>query len=304
MVAPDSSSTSSRTSTRSSTSDPAAALGIGPRLAGLVRLVHPFPSILDGLVSGAVAYLAGAEPIDAARLGLAMTALQFGIGATNDVVDAPRDAGHKPGKPIASGLISKPVAGAVAVAAFGVGLVLASVSGAPTVGVALVVVLIGLAYDLRLKGTAWSWLPFAVGIPILPVFGWLGATGTLPPVFGILLPVAVAAGAALAIANALADVERDLAAGTASIATALGAGRAWAVQAGLIGVVAVAAVGSAAILGASTGGLLLVAVEACVPIAALALGRGGGAGRRERAWQLEAVGIAALGVAWIWVLFR
>lgn len=302
MVAPDSSSTSSRTSTRSSTSD-AAAPGIGPRLAGLVRLVHPFPSILDGLVSGAVAYLAGAAPIDAARLGLAMTALQFGIGATNDIVDAPRDAGHKPGKPIASGLVSTPIAGLVAIAGFGVGLVLSSVSGAPTVALALVVILIGLAYDLRLKGTAWSWLPFAVGIPILPVFGWLGATGTLPPVFGILVPVAVAAGAGLAIANALADIERDQAAGTASIATALGAGRAWAIQAGLIGVVAVAAVGSAAILGASAGRVVLVAVAGCVPVAGLALGRGGGPGRRERAWQLEAVGIAALGVAWIWVVF-
>jgi len=232
-----------------------------------------------------------------------MTALQFGIGATNDIVDAPRDAGHKPGKPIASGLVSRRVAGAVAIAGFGVGLVLSSVSGAPTVVLAIVVIGIGLAYDLLLKGTAWSWLPFAVGIPLLPIFGWLGATGTLPPVFGILVPVAVAAGAALAIANALADVKRDHAAGSASIATALGASRAWAVQAGLIGLVAVAAVGSAAILGSSTGGLLLVAVAACVPIAGLALGRGGGADRRERAWQLEALGVAALGVAWIWALF-
>jgi 4-hydroxybenzoate polyprenyltransferase len=274
------------------------------RLAGLVRLVHPFPSILDGLVSGAVASLAGAPPIDALRLGLAMTALQFGIGATNDVVDAPRDAGHKPGKPIASGLVSPPVAGAVGVAGFGAGLVLSSASGAPTVALALAVIGIGLAYDLRLKGTAWSWLPFAVGIPILPAFGWLGATGTLPPLFWFLVPITVAAGAGLAIANALADVERDDAAGTASIATALGAGRAWAVQAGLIGVVVVAAVVSALVLGGPTGRVLLVAVAGLIPIGGLALGRGGGADRRERAWQLEAVGIAGLGVAWIWSVFR
>ncbi len=278
-------------------------MGIGPRLAGLVRLVHPFPSILDGLVSGAVAYLAGAPPIDAFRLGLAMTALQFGIGATNDIVDAPRDAGHKPGKPIPAHLVSTPVARAVAVAGFGVGLVLSSASGGPTAALALAVIGIGLAYDFLLKGTAWSWLPFAIGIPILPVFGWLGATGTLPPVFGILVPVAVAAGAALAIANALADVERDQAAGTASIATALGAGRAWAVHAGLIVVVVVVALVSASILGAKAGGILLVAVAGSVPIAGLAFGRGGGAERRERAWQIEAIGIAALGVTWIWAAF-
>ena len=303
MVGPDSSSTSSPTLTRSSTSDTANAASIGARLAGLVRLVHPFPSFLDGLVSGAVAYLAGAPPTDAVRLGLAMTALQFGIGATNDIVDAPRDAGHKPGKPIASGLIAPPVAGAIAVAAFATGLVLASASGAPTAAVALAVIGIGLAYNFLLKGTAWSWLPFAIGIPILPVFGWLGANGTLPSIFVVLVPIAVAAGAALAIANALADVERDQAVGTASIATALGPRRAWAAQAVLIAVVIAAALASASTLGASAGGCLLVAVAGSLPIAGLVLGRGGGADRRERAWQIEAIGLATLGVTWIWAVF-
>jgi 4-hydroxybenzoate polyprenyltransferase len=232
-----------------------------------------------------------------------MAALQFGIGATNDLVDAPRDAGHKPGKPIPSGLVSPVVARAVALGGFVAGLGLAAPSGFPTLAVAVAVIGIGLAYDLRLKGTAWSWLPFAVGIPILPVFGWLGATGTLPPAFGILVPAAVAAGAALAIANALADIERDRAAGTASIATALGPERAWRVQAALVTAIVLAAVVSALILAAPGARALLVAVAGCLPLAGVAAGRGGGADRRERAWQLEAIGIAAVGVAWIWALF-
>ena len=232
-----------------------------------------------------------------------MTALQFAIGATNDVVDAPRDAGHKPGKPIPSGFVSPLVARSVAVFGFVAGLVLAVPSGFPTLALAVAVIGIGLAYDLLLKGTAWSWLPFAVGIPILPVFGWLGATGSLPPAFGILVPAAVAAGAALAIANSLADVERDRAAGTASIATALGPGRAWAVQAALVTAIVGAAVVSAWVLAASDARVLLVALAGCLPLAGVAMGRGGGADRRERAWQLEAIGVAAVGVAWIWALF-
>jgi 4-hydroxybenzoate polyprenyltransferase len=232
-----------------------------------------------------------------------MTALQFGIGATNDVVDAPRDAGHKPGKPIPSGLVSPVVARAVAVGGFVAGIGLAAPSGFPLLALAVAVIGIGLAYDLLLKGTAWSWLPFAVGIPILPVFGWLGATGTLPPAFGILVPAAIAAGAALAIANSLADVERDRAAGTASVATALGPGRAWAVQAALVTVIVLAAVVSAWILATSEARALLVASAGCLPLAGVAAGRGGGADRRERAWQLEAIGIAAVGVAWLWALF-
>ena len=41
------------------------------------------------------------------RTGLAMTVVQFGIGALNDVVDAPRDAGRKPGKPIPAGAVNR-----------------------------------------------------------------------------------------------------------------------------------------------------------------------------------------------------
>jgi 4-hydroxybenzoate polyprenyltransferase len=271
-------------------------------MGGLIRLVHPFPSLLDGVVSGAVALLAGAALEEAVRLGIAMAALQFGIGATNDVVDAPRDTGHKPGKPIPAGVVSPSLATAVAVASFGSGLLLAISFGTPTFTLAAVVIGIGLAYDLALKGTAWSWLPFALGIPILPVFGWLGATGFLPATFALLIPVAVAAGAALAIANALADVERDQAAGVRSIATALGAGRAWALQAGIVAASVAIAVVSAAILGATGGQVLLIGVAGCLPLAGAAIGRGGGPARRERAWQLEAIGIAAVGGAWIWAL--
>lgn len=253
-------------------------------------------------MSGAVALLAGAAADEALRLGLAMTALQFGIGATNDLVDAPRDAGHKPGKPIPAGLVGRRSAGAIAIGSFAAGLVLTIPAGTATLTLAAAVIGIGLAYDLALKGTPWSWLPFALGIPILPVFGWLGATGTVPQVFALLVPVAVAAGAALAIANALADVERDRAAGVRSIATSLGPSRAWMTQAGLVVTIVVIAVVSAAVLGASTGQVALIAAAGCLPIAGAGLGRGGGAARRERAWQLEAIGMAALAVAWIWAL--
>ncbi len=258
--------------------------------------------MLDGLVVGSVAILAGAPPSRAALLGVAMVALQFGIGATNDIIDAPRDAGRKPGKPIPAGLVGRRAAAVVAGLAFASGLVLSIPSGLPTLALAVTGTAIGLAYDLRLKGTAWSWLPFAVGIPLLPVFGWLGATGTLPPLFGLLIPVAVAAGAALAIANSLVDVERDRAAGVESIATALGPRRARAIEAVLVVAIVAVAVLSAAILGTSTGRILLVSAAGCIPIVGLGLGRGGGVARRERAWQVEAVGIAGVALAWMWTL--
>ena len=67
---------------------------------GHVRLTHPFPSLLDGLVAAAAAAAAGGDPGTAVRLGVSMVLLQASVGALNDLVDAPSDAGRKPGKPI------------------------------------------------------------------------------------------------------------------------------------------------------------------------------------------------------------
>ena len=270
------------------------------RLTGLVRLVHPFPSILDGIVSAAFAVVATGSLLVAAGLGLSMTGLQFGIGATNDLVDAPRDAGHKPGKPIPAGLVSAHGARTVAIAAFGTGIGLAGLSGGlAAVGLALVVIAIGLSYDYRLKGTAWSWLAFAIGIPFLPIFGWLGASGSLPIAFVVLVPAAVATGAALAISNAHVDVERDVAAGSSSIALALGPRTAWSIHLGLLVGVGLAAVASVKPLGGSEIGILGVGVAALLPPAGALFGRGGGVDRRERAWELEAVAVAVLGIGWL-----
>ena len=246
-----------------------------------------------------MATLAGAPAPTAIRLGIAMMALQLGIGAVNDLVDAPRDAGYKPGKPIPAGLVSKPGAGLVAAGAFLLGLMLAASLGSLVAGLAVLVIGIGLAYDLRLKGTAWSWLPFAVGIPILPVFGWAGATGRLAPMFVVLIPAAVAGGAALAIGNSLVDVERDRAAGLSSVAIGLGEGTARRMGIALLGGIVVAAVASSFVLGAAVPAIVVVALLGILPMLATASGGGADPARRELAWRAEAIGLGALAVAWI-----
>ena len=273
--------------------------GLAQRLAGLVRLTHPFPCLLDGLVAGAVAMVAGADAMTALRLGVSMTALQVSIGSLNDIIDAPRDAGRTPAKPIPGGLVSRSEAWAIAIGGAVLGLALALPSGVATVALAVAILVIGYAYDLGFKGTAWSWLPFAVGIPLLPVFGWLGATGGLPSSFAILLPVAVIAGAALAIANARADVERDAAAGVDSVATRLGIERSWAVNAGLLGAVTVVAVATLIAQGAPPVALLAALGAGVVIGIGVVLGRNADSVGRERGWELEAVGVGLLAAAWL-----
>ncbi len=274
------------------------------RLVGHVRVTHPFPSLLDGLVAGGAALAAGGAGETAVRLGVSMVLLQASVGALNDVVDAPHDAGHKPGKPIPAGLVSASVAGLISGVAGVAGLILAVPSGAATVGLAAGLLVLGYAYDLRFKGTAWSWLPFAVAIPLFPTYGWLGAAGSLPTIWGVLLPTAVLAGTALALGNAAVDVERDEAAGIASVATRLGRTRAATVGSGLIVLVVALAVGS----------LLVTGAEVAWTVGALLGGIGALAGsaglfaadplQRERGWKTEAVGVAAVAGLWLVAVTR
>jgi 4-hydroxybenzoate polyprenyltransferase len=266
------------------------------RIEGLVRLVHPFPSLLNGLVTGALALLAGGGATTALRLAASMLALQCSIGAVNDLVDAARDAGHKPAKPVPRGLVSPAEARVVAAVGLAAGLLLAVPSGLATLLTALAGAGAGYLYDLRLKGTRASWLPFALGIPLLPVFAWLGSSGTVPASFVILVPVAAVSGSALAVANALADHERDLAAGSASVATALGFVRAWLVHAALQGVVLTVGLAALSLLGVeiwlaiAAAGVILVGVVLTASQSPL---------RRELGWEIEAAGTGVLAVAWL-----
>ncbi len=228
-----------------------------------------------------------------------MTALQASIGALNDIRDAPDDAGHKPGKPIPAGLVSVTVAWAVVVMGAAFGIALGALADVRIGALAVVVLLIGYGYDLLAKGTAWSWLPFALGIPLLPVYGWLGATGALPSFFVALLPMTMLAGAALAIANARADLERDVGAGTVSVATRLGAERSWRLHAALWSVVLVVGLGSLAFRGVGLDQIVPVAAAAGLIGATVVGSRHARPAVRERAWQFEAAGGGLALLAWL-----
>jgi len=254
-----------------------------------------------------VALVAGTGAAQAFVLGLSMTLLQFAIGALNDLVDAPRDAGQRVGKPIPDGVVSPEAARFVIAGSVGGGLLLAAVSGGlGLVLLALLGLAIGAAYDLRAKGTTLSWLPLAAGIPLLPLYGWYGATGDIPAMFLVIVPAAANAGAALAIANALVDVERDEAAGNGSIAVALGRHQAARLVVLLLAVVTVLAIGTTLVTGAPAGWVAAVALAACVPLGGAAFGMVA-AGRpgtawRELAWEVQAVGTGLLAVAWLGAL--
>jgi len=277
---------------------PLGSAGPATRIGALIRLGHPFPSLLDAVVTWALALVAGAMPSRAATLGVAMFALQVSIGALNDLTDIDLDRGRKRGKPIPAGLVGEGTARVVVAGGLAVGLGLSAAVGPATLGVAIAGTATGYAYDLRLKATAWAWLPFAIGLPLLPVYAWVGATGQVPAPFVLLVPLGVLAGAAVALLNGLVDVERDRAAAVATPAVRLGPVRARQVAAVLLAGVATGVVGSLAAIGAAAIAWAISLVGLVSMVIGLILVGSSAADRRERGWEAAAVGLALLAAGW------
>lgn len=276
---------------------------------GLFRLVHPFPSLLNASATAGIAALAGAPALTITRLGLAMLAIQFSIGALNDLVDAPLDARQKPRKPIPRGLVSPRTAGAVAIGGAAFGVLLSAASGTSATIVALACLGLGFAYDLRLSRTVLSWLPLALALPLLPIYAWVGAAGEIPGGLIALVPVGVLAGGGLALANGLVDFERDRSVDRRAIAVAIGRRNAWLAQALALTAAALLAIAVAPQVSVSAAGSEVAVLRIVrgagiwLGVALLAVGAALLAsyrpGVRERGWELEAIGVAGIGLGWL-----
>ena len=266
------------------------------------------------MATGGIAALAGGDPATSLRLGLSMLCMQVSIGAVNDVVDAPLDRLEKPAKPIAAGLVSERTVGVWGALAAVMGLVLAAPSGLATLAVWVAAVGLGYLYDLSLSRTAWSWLPLTLALPLLPLFAWLGATGTVPPELAVLVVAAALAGLGLIVGNGLVDFDRDAAAGKGTVAVRVGRRRAWAAHAGALALAVLVIVlaspdGAAARALLTTSSPLAPSLPALlslgIPLGASAIALGAGllaarsAAVRERGWELEVLGTAVVGLAWL-----
>ncbi len=263
---------------------------------GVVRVVHPFPSVLVAAVTVAIVPFADPEAEVALYvvLGLGMLCYQFAIGVANDLADAETDAATKPWKPIARGAISR--RGAVALCALFVGAAMVVTSGldlgAWLIGIGGLAC--GLAYDLHFKRTRWSWAPWAVAFPLIPAWVYTAADA-----WDAMLWWAFPLGGLLALslyfANQAPGAEDEAALGVSGLAQGLGERRARAWALGLFGLAASGAVmvllfvsAGAAVLAASAAGLTALVA----PRASLVFGRDGMFG-------VLAVGAAALALVFL-----
>ena len=157
----------------------------------------------------------------ATRLLLAMLGGQLAIGAVNEVVDARLDAVAKPWKPIPSGLISVRTAVAIAIGSLVMMVVMSATLGAASLALCSLGTASGLAYDLWLKRSLFSWVPYLIALPLLPV--WVAtALGVFNPRLLMLYPLGALAVIGVHLSQALPDVLSDRAAGIRSLSSRLG----------------------------------------------------------------------------------
>jgi 4-hydroxybenzoate polyprenyltransferase len=189
-----------------------------PSMVSLARALalscHPIPSLAVTALSAGLCALADLPLARAVLVVAAVLTGQLSIGWSNDYLDADRDrAVHRVDKPVAAGAVSPTAAGAAAIVALIATLALSSALGWRGGGAALVIVVCGWAYNLGLKATALSWLPYAIAFGALPSVATLSAAGAgshRAPNW------AMAAGASIGVAAHLANVLPDLTADAAT----------------------------------------------------------------------------------------
>ncbi len=258
---------------------------------GLVGAAHVGPALAVTVLAG---LLAAAQDLTVGRATLVVAAVlagQLSVGWSNDLVDAGRDRrAGRADKPLATGEASDAVVraacAAAVVACVGLSLALGLVPGLLHLGC----VASAWAYNLGLKATVWSWLPYALS------FGGLTAVVTYadsePPPWW--WPVGAALlGVGAHLLNVLPDLDDDAATGVRGLPHRLG-------RRGIAPVAAVVLVAATAVVlvGAAPPQPVVVAVAAVV--LALAAVVVLGAGRRP---FLAAIGIA-LGDAVLLVVTR
>jgi 4-hydroxybenzoate polyprenyltransferase len=188
----------------------------------LAGSVHPAPTAAVTLIGIGLAVGVGLEPARVALLGAVLLANQLSVGLSNDWLDAERDrAVGRTDKPVALGLVPVATARTTAIC-LAVASVLLSLPLGPAAAAAHAVFLLaGWGYNLGLKRTPLSVLPYVVGFGILPAVVTLSASAPRGAVWW-----ALAAGASLGVAahfaNVLPDLEDDVRTGVRGLPHHLG----------------------------------------------------------------------------------
>jgi 4-hydroxybenzoate polyprenyltransferase len=210
--------------------DPANASSWKRSVRGYLLLPHLVPVIVVELATAAFAVAAWSGVPPPSLLGpllLAMLGGQLAIGAMNELVDLPSDTIAKPEKPLVSGAVSLRGARLVVVAGLAMMTGFGLLFGAVPFALLVLGTGLGLAYDLWLKRSPWSWLPYLLALPLLPIWVF-AALGRPEPRLLLLYPLGALATVGVHFSQALPDVDADRMAGLQTATSRLGTERVFA----------------------------------------------------------------------------
>jgi 4-hydroxybenzoate polyprenyltransferase len=195
---------------------------------------HPIPSVAVTALSAGLAALAGLPLGRGALVTGAVFSGQLSIGWSNDYIDADRDrASLRSDKPLAADEMAPRTVGIAAAVAVLTTIALSALLGWPGGAVAILTVLTAWAYNLGLKGTVLSWLPYAVAFGLSPAIATLAASPPRWPAAWV-LSVGVLLGTAAHLGNVLPDLADDAATGIRGLAHRIGARATALTAAGLL----------------------------------------------------------------------
>jgi 4-hydroxybenzoate polyprenyltransferase len=183
----------------------------------LVAACHPGPTLAVTALATALAVSVDARPV---RVALAFLAGQLSVGWSNDWVDAERDRSvGRADKPVVQGLPVPTLRLAALLAA--TACIPLSLALGPRAGTAhLVAVASAWSYNLWLKATLLSWLPYALSFGLLPNVITL-VRGEWAPWWATLAGALLGVGAHAA--NVLPDLAADARTGVRGLPQRLGA---------------------------------------------------------------------------------
>jgi 4-hydroxybenzoate polyprenyltransferase len=237
---------------------------------GLVLATHAGPTVAVTTVATLLAVAAGVPAGRTALLCVAVLAGQASIGWSNDWLDADRDrAVARADKPVVQGAVRPDVLRSAALSAVAVTVPTSLALGVVPGLLLLALVASGWAYNVGLKRTAFSPLPYVTGFGALPAGVVAAAPGT-PAAPWWLVAAGGALGAAAHFANVAPDLEDDLATGVRGLPHRLGA-----VPSAVVGAVLLGAASLLLVLGPAgsptvAGWLSLVVAAPAVVVASLA----------------------------------